>query len=599
MSNPTPPLPLPASGSKKKYRRKKRGQNPSRKKKKVITPRWEANYRHPASRFLIPEHKDTLRTINKPVGDDPEPKKIPMGRGLSHSEAVQIMLASMRQRVAEYETKPTQPKLLPQQTEETTPPTPTPSQTAPHHKPARRRSSAYADALGTHKAIAELAQVKHDKEKNKIHDIGAEDPLYTSGLTWGEITERRQRERKYHEVFPSFKPKTSLNAGLSEAYPLRGCVSVLERPDYQWTIEGQKEGRRTRLKHKTQLPLLLSKTLHLLHTTAPNTGTTVDTNDQEKLDLIMTQNVLNVARTSIALVSTWARYRATYRILLPTFTEHFSKPSSKDSTFHVTDIVMVHQKATDMWLSASVITIDGFDPDVDPEEQELHAHHERHHSDNAKEHAADAEGEDEHKRLRTMDIDSDSDEEGRGHGQQRTVHEEEEVEYQRRLLVRFKNRSRAVDQDMWIACHIGRLRRQYPLNPNLCNNLHHDVPTLRPRKVGGLPRAGDKVVVAVVDFHCAELYTKLGLLPVGVCIGQRHVTDQCKIEIQHAVLNKKWVGWYNNRHVQVVTTNWFEAIATEWERCGEFAKDYKTAFMLEQEAEEKENGEEEGEVYRM
>ena len=85
---------------KKKFRRKKRGQGAARAKKKLVTPRWEKDFRSPASRFL-PEDNDVLRTINQAKKDDPLGllKKVPIGRGLSHLEAVEIMLATMKQRV--------------------------------------------------------------------------------------------------------------------------------------------------------------------------------------------------------------------------------------------------------------------------------------------------------------------------------------------------------------------------------------------------------------------------------------------------------------------------------------------------------------------
>ena len=86
----------------KKYRGKKRGQTLAKKKAKVVTPRWEPNYRQPASRFLLPEHEDVLRTIRKPKGEETKAKKLPIGNGLSHKEAVKVMLATMKKRVAQY-----------------------------------------------------------------------------------------------------------------------------------------------------------------------------------------------------------------------------------------------------------------------------------------------------------------------------------------------------------------------------------------------------------------------------------------------------------------------------------------------------------------
>ena len=573
-------VPVPSIGKSKKYRRKKRGQTLSRKKKKIVTPRWEPNYRHPASRFLTPEHHDLLRVLNQPKGDDPLPKKIPHGPGLSHQEVVKVMLATMKHRVAEYVSQADSKKELAKNNNTVDTRRPAAAEKNIAVTATRRQSAAYADALAVGKAVADFEQAQFEQKQNKTNDLGQHDPLYKSGLTWGEMTEKRQRQRKYQEVLPSFKSKKSQDPGLSEADPLRKCVSVLERPDYRWTLEGQQQGRRTCLIETTKLPLLIKNPVL----------SKADRAEQARVQAEhLKRNILNVARASIQSVSTWARYRATYRILLPTFLAHYQKPTGEDDDlFHTKDLVLVHQTATNIWISASVVNIDGFDPDADPEEQALHAHHEKHHVDNVKEHALDVEGEEEHKRLRTKEIDSDSDEEGRGHGKKRTYDEEDDDddEKQYKLLVCFKNRDRSLDQKVWIKCHIGRLRRQLSLNPKLCDNLHQDMPSLRPIRVGGLPRKGDKVLVTAVDFHCAELYTKLGLLPIGVCVAERHVTDACKIEIKHAVLNKTWVGWYNNRHVQVVTEDWFDAIKEEWNRMDTHASQYKTKEMLADEESE-------------
>jgi hypothetical protein len=588
----------------KKYRRKKRGQTLAKKKAKVTTPRWEPNYRQPASRFLLPEHQDILRTIRKPKKGETKPKKLPIGNGLSHKEAVKVMLATMKQRVAQYAIKKIKPALS---STTTTDNTTIDEANAPDiyktelnttltnngakrqmdmdistTSTTRRQSSAYADSLAFNKAVANFEQKQFEDRKNNVQDIGESDPLYNSGLTWGEITEKRQRRRKNHEVFPSTKSKKSGNPGLSEADPLRGCVSVIERPDFRWTLEGQKEGRRSHLMSSSKLPLLVSKSIHFMQ--PDNLDKKKEKIKKEKLEkeYNLKQDILNVARKSTSLISTWARYRATYRILLPTFMQYFQKPPEEDSLLHIGDLVMVHQKATNIWISASVEKIDGFDPDADPEENQIHAHHEKHRDDNATNHQLDTEGEEEHKRLRTEDIDFDSDDEGRGHGKDMTEKDDEERQY--KVMVNFKNRDRTVDQKIWIECNIGRLRRQISLDPKLCDNLHHEMALLRPMHVGGLPRVGDKVVVSAVEFHCAELYTKLGLLPIGICTDQRHITDACKIEIFHAVLNKKWIGWYNNRHVQVVTDSWYRAIQNEWKRMEIHASNYKTKEMLEQEA---------------
>lgn len=587
----------------KKYRRKKRGQGAARAKKKLVTPRWEKNFRSPASRFL-PEDNDVLRTINQAKKDDPVglAKKVPIGRGLTHLEAVEIMLATMKHRVQEYERSEQREEA--DEGEEVKGEKGEESgvlQGSEHgngsgneggerkQRQARRGSSAYANVLALHKVVADIEMTKHKDEQNKEKDIGENDPLYTSGLTWSEMTERRQRERKYHEVFPSAKSKLSVDPGLSEADGLRGWVSVIERPDFQWTLEGQREGRKTHLQEKTKLPFILSKTLHWMKSEnsfekAKNKRTALEKIKRDRL---------NVARASFQLVSKWACLRATYRMLLPQFAEAFKKPPPDNSLFHVGDLVLVHQKAMNIWLTGSVVKINGFDPDADPDEIELHAHHEKSHEDNVKDHSEPGvEGEEEHKRLRTEEVDSDSDEEGRGHGQNRTAHEKDDEEHQAKVLVRFKDRDRTKDQDCWIDCGVGRLRRQARMDPTLCDNLHRDAPNLRPRRVGGLPRVGDKVVVAAVDHHCEEMYANLGLLPVGTCVGQRHFTDSCKVHVHYAALNKSWTAWYNNADTQVVTSDWFDAIAEEWTRLSSHVPRKK---KIEEEEEE----EEQAEVFRM
>ena len=579
----------PPARKPKKYKRKKRGQT-ARKKKKPTTPRWEPDFRSPASYFLSQDN-DVLRPINKPKGDDPLPKKIPIGPGLSHLEAVQIMMATMKLRVQNYERDQYNSKLAAEaaaaeaalleletgssssttfsSNNRPTKPTKPTMDIDIFAAPVRRGSSAYASALNVHKAVADFEETKHQNEKNKTTDVGENNALYLSGLTWGEMTEKRQRERKYHEVYPSNKLKISTDPGLSEADGLRGWVNVMERPDIRWTIEGQKEGRKTHLKKKAHLPMIMSRSIRSfasnIHDTNPILMKAKQKRQRKEQKEKLRLDILNVARSSISLISTWARYRATYRHLLPTFNEYFKQPP-QDDLYHVNDVIMVHQKATNMWVTGLIIEIDGFDPDAEKIQVVLHAHHEKHHQDNTTKKEGDDEGDEDHKRMGTEDIDSDSDEEGRGHGQKRTAHELEDDEHQAKVLVRFKNCDRSKDNNVWIECGKGRLRRQLSMDPKICDNLHTDVPLLRPRRVGGLPRKGDKVVVAIVDHHCGELYTKLGLLPIGECVDARHYTDSCKIKVENAVLGKSWVAWYNNADVQIVTKDWFDSLDSEWKR---------------------------------
>ena len=91
--------------------------------------------------------------------------------------------------------------------------------------------------------------------------------------------------------------------------------------------------------------------------------------------------------------------------------------------------------------------------------------------------------------------------------------------------------------------------------------------TLRVARAGGLPRVGDKVVVMCVDHHCGELYAGLCMLPIGTCVGVRHhMGDECKVDVEHAVLSKAWSAWYSNAHVQVVSDAWYLAVKAEWVR---------------------------------
>lgn len=579
------------------YRRKKRGT--VKRKKKAVTPRWEPDFRSPSSRSFA-ANSDVLRPIRAH-----DSKFVARGDGLSHKEAVLVMAATLRQRVASY--------LAPSENvqEETDGQASADHLTSSSHdmngvtstpagfSPTKRRgSSAYADELEKarllHHALTNAQKKKKKSDRggqeedgdDEDEDVGKGKPLYYSGLSWPEITERRQRERRFQEVYPSPKPRSSMNPGLEEAKPLRMWVSVPERPDMRFTLEGQqaeklaqieKEIRRHRSGHLhhhhhydkhgkstsgTSVPRLPNLGDLRIESDAKNgedraiydddsvsTASSGSAGEEDYDSGAVTTDLqpagvatyideeaqayqrLQAARILAARVFKVGRYRTTYRYLLPQFSAYFAQPAVDDALFYKGDLILVLSGATGVWNSAHIVDIDGYDPDDQVDETVYHPHHEQHvEKTRSSDHNSQMAGSLDHKRYGAEHLDSESDEEGLGHNAL-SRDDMMDPEAQHRILVRYTERDTSSDQNRWIPCGNDATLGKRKLKGNrLRRQLLMDPSVangflgvkLGKARAGSLPRVGDRLVIMAVDYHCGELYEGLCMLPIGTCVATRH-----------------------------------------------------------------------------